>query len=97
MAGICAYLSNYRNRRYTVASAPTVAGSVFMQSVRLFLAQYCTLGWSDFEEEKNVTHCTVCCAKLLLDPNSKISCLNVASFLGRNAFENLDFYPKIKK
>ena len=37
----------------------------------------------------------VCCAKLLLDPNSKISCLNVASFLGRKAFENLDCYPKI--
>ena len=36
----------------------------------------------------------VCCAKLLLDPNSKISCLNVASFLGRKAFENLDCYPK---
>ena len=32
----------------------------------------------------------VCCAKLSLDPNSKISCLNVASFL-----ENLGCYPKI--
>ena len=32
----------------------------------------------------------VCCAKLLLDPNSKISCINVASFLGRKAVENFD-------
>ena len=39
----------------------------------------------------------VCCAKLLLDPNSKITCLNVASFLGRKAFENLGFHPKIQK
>ena len=37
----------------------------------------------------------LCCAKLLLDPKSKISCLNVASFLGRGASENLDCYPKI--
>ena len=27
----------------------------------------------------------LCCAKLLLDPKSKIACLNVASFLGRRA------------
>ena len=32
---------------------------------------------------------------LLLDLNSKISCLNVASFLGRRASKNLDCYPKI--
>ena len=29
----------------------------------------------------------LCCAKLLLDPNSKKSCLNVASFLGHRASE----------
>ena len=38
----------------------------------------------------------LCCAKLLLDPNYKISCLNVASFLGRMASENLECYPKIR-
>ena len=38
----------------------------------------------------------VCCAKLLLDPNSEISCLKVVSFLGRRAFEKLDC-PKSTK
>ena len=38
-----------------------------------------SIGWSDFEEKKCYT---------LLEPNSKISCLNVASFLGRRALEN---------
>ena len=37
----------------------------------------------------------LCCAKLLLDHNSKISCLNVAYFLDRRA--NLACYPKISK
>ena len=53
----------------------------------------CTLGWSDFEKKLHI----VCCAKLLLDPNSKIACLNVASFLGRKAFKNLGCNPKISK
>ena len=39
----------------------------------------------------------LCCATLLLDPKSKISCLNVSSFLGRRASENLDCYPKISQ
>ena len=34
------------------------------------------------------------CAKLLQDPNSKISYLSVASFLGRKASENLGCYIK---
>ena len=37
------------------------------------------------------------CAKLLLDPNSKISCLSVASFLGSRASEYLDCCPKMSK
>ena len=39
----------------------------------------------------------LCCAKLLLDPKSKMACLNVVSFLGRRASENFDFYPIISK
>ena len=44
------------------------------------IAQYIThwppaVGWSDFETK--LLH-FLCCAKLLQDPNSKISCLNVA-------------------
>ena len=35
------------------------------------------------------------CAKLLKDPNSKISCLYIDSFLGRKASENVDCYPKM--
>ena len=35
----------------------------------------------------------LCCAKLLLDPKSKISCPNVASFLGRRASPNLKLLP----
>ena len=61
----------------------------------MFGGVYCTLGWSDFEE-KIMLH-ILCCAKLLLDPNSKISCLNVASFLGRRASKNFDCCPKISK
>ena len=37
--------------------------------------------------ENNLGHMS-CCAKLLLDPNSKISCLYVASFLRWKASEN---------
>ena len=59
----------------------------------MFGGVYCTLGWSDFEE-KIMLH-ILCCAKLLLDPNSKILCLNVASFLGRRASENVGCYTKI--
>ena len=55
--------------------------------------QYCTLGRSDFE--KNATLSML--FQLLLDLNSKISCLHVASFLDRRASENLDYYPKISK
>ena len=56
---------------------------------------YCTLGWSDFEKYKKLH--ILCCAKLLKDPNSKISVLYVASFLGRRASENLECYPKMSK
>ena len=45
--------------------------------------------WGGFEEEKCYTFYVVpnCC---MWDTNSKISCLHVASFLGRRASENLD-------
>ena len=39
------------------------------------------LGWSDFE--KNATLSSVCCAKLLYNPNSKISHLNDVFFLSQ--------------
>ena len=45
---------------------------------------------------KKILHILLC-AKLLLDPKSKISCHNVASFLGRRASENLGCYSKIVK
>ena len=57
----------------------------------------CVVGWSDFEEREKCYTLYVCCAKLLLDPNYQISCLNVASFLGRKASENLGCCPKINK
>ena len=55
---------------------------------------YGKLGWSDFEKKKKHI---LCCAKLLKDPNTKISVLYVASFLGPRASENLDCYPKMSK
>ena len=54
----------------------------------------CTIGWSDLE--KIMLH-ILYCAKYLLNPNSKIACLNVASFLGRRASENFKSYHKISK
>ena len=51
-----------------------------------------TTGWSNFDKMLHI----LCCPKLLFDPNSKISCLYFASFLGRcRASENLACYPKI--
>ena len=58
-----------------------------------FTVQYSRVEW--FWRKKMLQ--IVFCAKLLLAPNSKISCLNVASFLGPKAFENLGCYPKINK
>ena len=39
------------------------------------------VGRSDFEKKLHI----LCCAKVLLDPKSKLSCLNFVSFLGRRA------------
>ena len=54
------------------------------------------VGWRDFEEEK-MLH-ILCCAKLLLDPNSKLSSPNDTCFLGCRASEKfalLDCYPNL--
>ena len=51
------------------------------------------LGWSDFE--KNATLSTVCCAKLLYNPNSKISHLNDVFLLVAGPWKNLTVNPKM--
>ena len=53
---------------------------------------FCAVGWSDFE--KNATHSMLC--QIVVGPKIQ-NCLNIASFLGRRASENLDGYPKNSK
>ena len=47
--------------------------------------------------KKNATHCILC--QICVGPQFQnfMSYSNVASFLGRKAFENLNCYPKINK
>ena len=51
------------------------------------------VGWSDFEEE-NMLH-FLCCAQLLQDPNSKMSCLSVAFSLVAEPQKILTVNPKM--
>ena len=89
-----------RIRSRTVAFAACVAWPtshlfyIYLQykNLRSYPMPYYRVEWL----LKKILHILLC-AKLLLDPKSKISCHNVASFLGRRAPENLDCYPKISK